>query len=77
MCWDVQVNGKWCSNMGELRKAIYPRSDAIVISDGYPAGTASADCCLCPLDKIRTAANLGMIVTQIEGGDWVFSKPSD
>lgn len=76
MCWNIKVNGKWCRSVGELRKAVYPNTDAIAWHGGYhcESGCEShgGEECLCPVDKEATAAKLGLTAHHLEDGDWVF-----
>jgi len=76
MCWTAIVGGKPCTDMGELRKAIYPNKIAInpLWNDprtGMPAsGVTQEHSCLCPVDFEKTAEAAGMTAVRDPTGDW-------
>lgn len=76
MCVTIRIGQFYCTSVGELRKAIYPRKP--VILEGY--GLPIADhVCLCPIDLDATAATMEMIAQKYHDDPmfWILEKKID
>jgi len=58
MCREIQVNGQWCENIGQFRRAL--GAEPVIILDMYRGVTVDDDTCLCPVDVPATAERHGL-----------------